>query len=374
MAYLGPSLKREKRTERPVRRTLVAIAISLALNAALLQALVAAGAFHLGGPVEKTRVALAPLSASQWEANRSVAGGARRPPPSAQPQPPPENDRLDGHVVELPPEQKAADRAPPKAKFLSDRNTQVDKETVSRHAGNYPRVAPRPEPGADGKAQPQPQPPQKQARRDVEAGGADAGAPGREGAPGDRVALARPGGALRLPELGEGGQRGRRGQSGPDLSVSREAMARIAGGPSFDGVKEGLPEGEETWLNAREFKYATFMNRMKSDIAQQWFPRVRDAQQARDPDGRLYFYKERTVVLSLTIDTSGNVKDLSVLQSSNVDFFDRAAMTSVQAAQPFPNPPRGMFREEAQVRIPFSFTMYPGDRRGLLFWRPPGGD
>jgi TonB family protein len=101
---------------------------------------------------------------------------------------------------------------------------------------------------------------------------------------------------------------------------------------------------------------------------------VRDAQQSRDPDGRLYFYKERTVVLGLTIDTNGNVKDLSVLQSSNVEFFDRAAVSSVQAAQPFPNPPRGMFHDDQQVRIPFSFTMFPGDRHGLLFWRPPPGE
>lgn len=368
MAYLGPSLRREKRTERPARRTLVAALVSLALNAALLQALVAAGAFRLDRPVEKTRVSMAPLSAAQWAANRAVAGAKPAPAP-----PPPQDERLNGPVVELPPEQKAVDQPPPKAKFLSDRNTHVEKETVSRFAGNYPRVASRPEPGSPGKAQqappaPQPRPP---AQRDVQPGGAGPGAPGREGAPGERIALGRPGGALRLPELGESGQRGRRGDAGPDLTVSREAMARIAGGPSLDGVREGLPEGDATWLNAREFKYATFMNRMKSVIAQQWFPRVRDAQQSRDPDGHLYFYKERTVVLGLTIDTNGHVRDLSVLQSSNVDFFDRAAVSSVQAAQPFPNPPRGMFREEEQVRIPFSFTMFPGDRRGLLFWRPP---
>ena len=77
-------------------------------------------------------------------------------------------------------------------------------------------------------------------------------------------------------------------------------------------------------------------------------------------------------MLGLTIDAAGNVKDLLVMQSSNVDFFDRLAMSSVRAAQPFPNPPRGMFHAEGEVRIPFSFTMFPGDRRGLLFWRPPG--
>ena len=345
-----------------MRRAAVAALASLALNALLLGALVAAGAFRIAGsPADRTRIALAPLSAGQWEANRSVASPSPR---AAAPVP---EEKPSGHVVELSPEQKASEKPPPDAKFLSDRNTRVERETVSRHAGNYARVAPRPEPGAEGKSRPQ----EGGSRRDVQPGGKDAGKAGREGAAGDRVAMARPKGDLRLPELGEGGEGGRRGSAGADLSVPPESLARIAGGPSLDGVREGLPEGEETWLQAREFKYATFMNRMKSEIAQQWFPRIRDAQRQRDPDGSLFFYRERTVVLGLTIDTSGNVKDLSVMQSSNVDFFDRLAVSSVRAAQPFPNPPTGMFHAESQVRIPFSFTMFPGDRHGSLFWRPP---
>jgi TonB family protein len=139
----------------------------------------------------------------------------------------------------------------------------------------------------------------------------------------------------------------------------------------MDGVGVGLEQGDATWLQAREFKYATFMNRMRNEIGQQWIPRVRDAQRQRDPDGSLFFYKERTVVLGLTLDTNGNVRDLSVLQSSSVDFFDRVAVSSVQAAQPFPNPPAGMFHSEHEVRIPFSFTMYPGDGHAALFWRAP---
>jgi TonB family protein len=110
---------------------------------------------------------------------------------------------------------------------------------------------------------------------------------------------------------------------------------------------------------------------MRNEIGQQWIPRVRDAQRERDPDGALFFYKERTVVLGLTLDTDGNIRDLSVLQSSSVDFFDRVAVASVRAAQPFPNPPPGMFRSEPEVRIPFSFTMYPGNGRAALFWRAP---
>lgn len=351
MAYLGPSLRREKLAERPVRRIAAALAVSLALNALLLWALAAAGAFQLAGTKDSTRVALAPISAAEWEKNRAVAGQR----PAA-----PAEDRPTGRVVELSPEQKASDKPPPNAKFLSDRNTRVEKETVSRHAGVYPRPAPRPEPGSD-------KPAAGAAREKTEPG-----TPGREGARGDRVAMVRPPrGDLRLPELGERGEGGRKGGArGADLSLSSEALARIAGGPSMDGMGEGLEQGDETWLQSREFKYATFINRMRNDIGQQWYPRVRDAQRQRDPDGSLFFYKERTVVLALTLDTSGNVKDLSVMQSSSVDFFDRVAVTSVRAAQPFPNPPSGMFHGDGEVRIPFSFTLYPGDR-AALFWRAP---
>jgi TonB family protein len=218
-----------------------------------------------------------------------------------------------------------------------------------------------------------PQPPAKpKLAPDVKPGGKDAGQAGKEGAPGDRVATLEPEGMRNRAQeqLGEGGQHGRPGEA-PDLSVSPEALGRIAGGPNMDGAHEGLPEGDETWLNAREFKYATFMNRMRSGIAAHWYPAVRDATKQRDPDGSVYFYRERTVVLSLVLDTAGNVKDLSVKQSSTLEFFDRIAMSSVRDASPFPNPPSGMFHGEEQVTIPFSFTMFPGDHRGLLFWKPP---
>ena len=118
---------------------------SLALNAALLWGLALIGAFDVRGPVDPARVALAPLSAAQWDSNRAVSG----PRPSATP---PADEPAEGRVVELSPEQKAAEKPPAHSKFLSDRNTRVEKETVSRHAGVYPRVAPRPEPGAEGKA------------------------------------------------------------------------------------------------------------------------------------------------------------------------------------------------------------------------------
>jgi TonB family protein len=125
-----------------------------------------------------------------------------------------------------------------------------------------------------------------------------------------------------------------------------------------------LREPQGSTVFDREWEYASFVHRVRNDIAKQWHPMVRDAMKQRDPDGSVYFYRERTVVLSLVLDTSGNVKDMTVKQSSNVDFFDRIAMNSVRNAQRFSNPPSEIFHGDEQVTIPFSFTMFPHDRNG----------
>jgi TonB family protein len=77
------------------------------------------------------------------------------------------------------------------------------------------------------------------------------------------------------------------------------------------------------------------------------------------------------VVLAVTLDASGELRDLSVVRSSAVDFVDRIAMASVREAQPFPNPPQGLFEGQERARIPFAFTIYPAERRPALRWRPP---
>ena len=97
-------------------------------------------------------------------------------------------------------------------------------------------------------------------------------------------------------------------------------------------------------------------------------PRVRASVRERDPELKHFFYKDRTVVVGMTLDRSGHVTELSVLQSSNVDFFDRVALTSVREAEPFPNPPGGLFGSEQTTRFGFTFTFVAGDRRPFVMW------
>jgi TonB family protein len=138
----------------------------------------------------------------------------------------------------------------------------------------------------------------------------------------------------------------------------------------MDGYREA-EEGDETALSAREFRFATFLNQMRNAIGEHWYPSVAEAIRAHDPEGREVFYRERTVVLHLTLGPSGELRSLAVAESSHVDFVDAVAVAAVRRAQPFANPPRALFGPDGEARIPFAFTVFPFERRPTLRWRPP---
>jgi TonB family protein len=140
----------------------------------------------------------------------------------------------------------------------------------------------------------------------------------------------------------------------------------------MDGYREA-EEGDSTSLASREFRFATFLNQMRNAIGAIWYPSVEAAIRERDPQGRSVFYRERTVVLYLTLGPSGELRGVSIRESSQVSFVDEVAMSAVRKAQPFSNPPRAMFGPEGEVRVPFAFTVFPFERRGVVRWSPPLG-
>jgi TonB family protein len=374
MGFLGPSLRREKVRERRGTRVAVALAVSLVVNAVAVWLLVLSGAFGIPrSEIDPARVALAPISGVDWDANRAISG--ERAPAVQAPRPTPPKQEPKGTVVELPPQRSAeADEAPRDARFLAERNQKVEKETFSRFAGEYPRLAPAPQPGAEGPDAADGDGGERGKRAESGEGDrAGAEVEGVEGPVGERLALAPGPSAERgWGARGEGGRRAP-GKLTPDLSLGPGARARILAGPNMDGYGMGLETGDATHLSAAHFKYATFFNQLRNDIGREWIPRVRDAARARDPDGTMIFYKDRTVVLGITLDLDGKVTDLSVIESSNLSFFDRVALASVEAAQPFPNPPRGLFGSEEVTRVPFLFTLTASERRPAIRWMFDGG-
>ncbi len=412
MAFLGPSLRRRRVTDRPGVRVGLAILLSLGLNVLLLMVVAGLGAFDIGRPAQVRPVAIAPLTADQWDANRAIVGGApaapmpRPPSLPATPAPRPREEREPpGQVVTVAPSKDS--RRPKDSRFLSDRDNTVEKETRSRHAGTqaFDNVLPAPSDGLKRRVEaPAPEAgeggagatsaPGKEGPKATAGNGAKrlevpdqkaqeklalAPRPGEAGGPGeipvapkvDRQRVAGGGDALRLPGApgeGEGGQR--RGGIDPRLLPTPQALSRIAGGPSPDRL-EGVEEGEGTALNTRSFKYATFIQRVGMAIYREWDPNR--AYQSRDPDGKMFPARDRTTTIELILDPGGAIRFVKIMDSSGLDFLDQEVVRAARAAGPFPNPPPGMVDGAGQIHLALAYTLEMRRASRVQVLLPPTG-
>jgi TonB family protein len=403
VTYLGPSLRRTRPPSRPWSRATVALVASLLVNgAAFLWAMDSGivGPLSAAGP--RRSVVVAPLSARDWERNRSVDARqqpASRPPPVAlapptpPPPPPPkteEKEKLSGQIVDAAPSKDST--RPKDSKYLSDHDSTVAKETRSRHQRpGYENTLPKPaspdagdkvtllerdraakggEAGREGVVKPgaPPRPSEQLAKPSL---------PGQE--PRERLALkldphgavrpqeARPGlppvaatpGAEQptstppsdLPE-GEAGEQKVPGRAGPKalaLMPTAKDYERIFGGPAPDKL-DGVEEGEETWLNTRDFKYSSFYMRIHRAVQQQWDPS--SPLRSRDPNGQRYSQKEWVTGVTVRLDEQGAVKQVVVVHPSGLEFLDNAAVQAFLKAQPFVNPPPALVDSRREIVLP----------------------
>ncbi len=365
----------------------MAVVVSLLLNW-LLVTRIDPGSLGLG-PVKAVRpVDLAALSASDWSANRSIRDPRAPPPPNVPParaEPPPEELRkFPGQVVET----GAWNKAVPKkeTKFVSDRDNSVDVETRSRaRVPGAPASSPGPTvQGAATSAAPSGQ--GGKAERFVEGragqrAGQDRTQARNQGDPkGERTPAVAGGEIPTLPwepklttaedrasgasGTGEGGQR-RPGQYDPRLALTPQTLARLAGGGSPDKL-DGVLEGDGTFLNTREWKYATYFNRIKQAVSSTWNPQR--ALDQRDPERTLYGSRDRYTLLSVTLDTTGALKDVVVKKTSGVEFLDKTTVEAFKRAQPFANPPPGIVEPNGEIRFTFGFYLEIG-RGGFQIFR-----
>ncbi len=389
---------------RPETRRVLSFAVAAVLLHALVLPILAERVHLLGrkgaGKVDAVRVVtLSPAARAQLEQTKKTLAQHRTtivpvPAPAPPPKPEPEQ-KLGGQVVDLPP--SPDDRAPDHAKYLSEHNTRVEKETRSRYQsqhyqnamneptttkrgnvqGNVPpqhaqalEVGPQ-QPGKDrtkaGQGQAQafelPSAPQrdKVALRLDPGGGVVENHPESQKVEGNsdrlKIAMGNPAEAPSQP-----GSAPKQGPPAIDLFPQLGVLARLSGAPANDHL-EDIEEGEGTFLNSRQFKYASFFNRVKREISETWRPM--DEYRRRDPTGNIYGYRSRMTLLSITLDEQGKLKDVQVARSSGLDFLDHAAVVAFQQAQPFPNPPKGLFGPDGQVTVGFGFYIDLGPRAGM---------
>lgn len=358
-----------------------------------------------------TSVNMRQLSPEAWAQNR----GETLPVPSSAPTTPPKRvsentppekkkrepeEHPKGQVVDTAP---GNDEVAPDAKYLAESNNRVEKETRAKDQTQfYKNAQPRttsPNPVAESQAGTGNS---DSAQDEGNAGSGSDATPPREGQKKaavevpdvnkrDEIAL-RP---LDLPDLpgpqlenqdeseavqgnsdrlrlqpgGEDGEASASaGNAGGRINlVPNGAMLdKISGAAPNDHLGE-LEEGEGTFLNAREWKFASFFNRIKQGVSQNWSPDAKLRQ--RDPTGEIYGGRDRHTVVTVTLNQNGFVKEIWVEKSSGLDFLDLEAIASFERAQPFPNPPPGLLKDDSTVQFQFGFFVDMGAGRLRLFRR-----
>ena len=399
MSYLGPSLRRRRTRAWSGWRVVFATLFSVALNLLVLR-LVQVDWIGLAASKGDVRpVGLAPLSTERWAANRRITDGSRPAPPAAipvapapkAPEPPPQ---MPGQVVDVAP--SANDKPPPNSRFVAESNNTVEKETISRfRRPGYERTAPRPTQSQTPHTPEAPRGEQVERQAGIPGPpGGDVRRPGAPGAPAQKAAAAPPQkvamsvdpdglkkppdaqSVLREGSAEAGGQGGEGGQGAlqaggggrPILQPTAAFYDQFKGGPAPDHV-EGVDVGDATFLNTREWKYAGFFNRVKQAISEHWDPS--SAMRSRDPTGEKFFYKDRSTLLSVTLNDQGSVTAIRVARSSGLDFLDQTAVDAFEKAQPFPNPPHGLVDSHGEISFQFGFYVETGGG-GLRFFRGAG--
>ncbi len=108
---------------------------------------------------------------------------------------------------------------------------------------------------------------------------------------------------------------------------------------------EDVKLGDITKLNTVEYKYYGFYFRIKQQLEQHWGATLREKmeslyrQNRRGPAGEKFLTNVRVV-----LDGNGKIVNVLVQGSSGVKELDDAAVESFNKAGPFPNPPTGLIK------------------------------
>jgi TonB family protein len=293
-----------------------------------------------------------------------------------------ESVKSPGQVVDLP--KPAEEKRPDKARFAAEFDSAVQKET--RKYGEFqksarqgtmqgnadqtrPAVPPTP---PSAKTSPTPpgalamRAPVGQRGRQGPAGQPGENAPAAQGLPGEAVEappdehgdLSPPGrqGAAQasggVPNSGVAPSHKSSNGSPPSLIPSEQQIARAIGAGTQDHLKD-IDDGEETALNAKKWKFASFFNRVKERVRDHWRPA--EEYRRRDPTGSIYGQKDRYTLLKVQLKPDGSLANVALENPSGVEFLDDEAIEAFKQAQPFPNPPKQLVESTGLIEFKFGF-------------------
>jgi TonB family protein len=284
---------------------------------------------------------------------------------------------LKGQVVDIAPPKE--EKHPDKAKFLSEYDSKVERETKGPAVPYRPGkiLSDRP---VHPSAQHRPATPQEQEQTErkvmkLAMRGAGGGGPN---VPKSELPSSETGGdEPSRNQVDRGAGPGPLGSDTPspnkkkismkDLQLSDAELGRAVGSRANDYLKD-VEEGESTLLNTKRWRFATFFNRVKRQVAQNWHPDV--VYRRRDPTGNVYGFRDRLTILRVRLTPQGRLKEVFLEKPCGVGFLDDEAMAAFKAAEPFPNPPAGLVdKETGMISFRFGFLFEISARPGFRIFR-----
>ncbi len=137
-------------------------------------------------------------------------------------------------------------------------------------------------------------------------------------------------------------------------------LERIAGGGSVDHLDD-VQNGDETALSSKRWVFASFFNRLKRQVAQNWDPAT--VWRRIDPQGTVYGFKTRVTEVRVSLAPNGTLQKIVVTTPSGVQELDDEAVKSFHASAPFVNPPDGLVQKDGMITFAFSFYFEIGAPR-----------
>jgi TonB family protein len=248
---------------------------------------------------------------------------------------------------------RANDRAPDETKRLAEVDSDVERETQAPLGpDSQPSKPSRPQPEQQEEAQGQPDGGERgEAQGEGELEGEGEGED--PGSGDDRLATA------------DDGSTASEGSAAAARQGSSDVLAKLGGSPSVLSETFGRPgaddrlrdvdEGVENVLQSKRHIYASFFNRIRDRVADQWRPQR--AHDAVDPQRTKYGDKQRTTVLMVRLDEKGEILKVVIERKSGAPHLDAEAVRAMKAAAPFPNPPSGLANSSGHIDFRFGFIL-----------------
>ncbi|MEO5968858.1 MAG: TonB family protein [Bdellovibrionia bacterium] len=214
--------------------------------------------------------------------------------------------------------------APPNARYLSKRNTQVEKEQRARETNVIPKKGKASEDSSASRSKPKP--PSSKTLTDL--------------------------GNLGVPFQLNRSQNSRELASRDTQNTSSQSQMASELGGDQALLDKDLPTGSENLLNTQESIFYSFYARLYEAIGPVWQSRIRRIPYRLELQPREY----RTEV-DVVLDQYGSVLEVKKLRSSGIEEFDRAIEDAWKKVGPFPNPPQALLNGNNQIHTGWTFSV-----------------